>query len=34
MQEHKYDSVWKKIEHPKKKADDISRVIIARMLAK
>ena len=34
MQDHKYDSVWKKIEHTKKKADDISRVIIARMLAK
>ena len=34
MQEHKYDSVWKKIEHPKKKAHDVSRYVIAKMLAK
>ena len=34
MQEHKYDSVWKKIEHPKEKAKDISRYVIAKMLAK
>jgi len=34
MQEHKYDSVWKKIEHPNKKAKDVSRYVIAKMLAK
>tara|TARA_R110000824_G_scaffold252538_1_gene441301 strand:- start:535 stop:888 length:354 start_codon:yes stop_codon:yes gene_type:complete len=34
MDEHKYDSVWKKIEHPKKKAHDVSRYVIAKMLAK
>ena len=34
MQDLKYDSVWGRIEHPKKKADDVSRVVLARMLAK
>jgi hypothetical protein len=34
MTEHKYDSVWKKIAHPKKKAPDVSRYVIAKMLAK
>jgi hypothetical protein len=34
MKEHKYGSVWKKIEHPNKKAKDVSRYVIAKMLAK